>query len=44
MGIIPAITGSWYMKEQEGAAFVAQNLIGSAIHTFFPGYFPKSKN
>ncbi len=44
MGIIPAITGKVelvYEGEQEGAAFVAQNLIGSAIHTFFPGYFPK---
>jgi magnesium chelatase subunit I len=45
MGIIPAITGKVelvYEGEQEGAAFVAK-LIGSAIHTFFPGYFPKSK-
>ncbi|MEZ7498634.1 AAA family ATPase [Flavobacterium sp. Arc3] len=44
MGIIPSITGKVelvYEGEQEGAAFVAQNLIGSAIHTFFPGYFPK---
>jgi magnesium chelatase subunit I len=30
-----------YEGEQEGAAYVAQNLIGSAIHTLFPGYFPK---
>jgi magnesium chelatase subunit I len=29
-----------YEGEQEGAAYVAQNLIASAIHTF-PGYFPK---
>jgi magnesium chelatase subunit I len=44
MGIIPAITGKVelvYEGEQEGAAAVAQNLLGSAIHTFFPGYFPK---
>jgi magnesium chelatase subunit I len=44
MGIIPSITGKVelvYEGEQEGAAYVAQNLIGSAIHTFFPGYFPK---
>jgi magnesium chelatase subunit I len=44
MGIIPAITGKVelvYEGEQEGAASVAQNLLGSAIHTFFPGYFPK---
>ncbi|PKH67978.1 magnesium chelatase [Flavobacterium sp. ALD4] len=44
MGIIPSITGKVelvYEGEQEGAAYVAQNLIGSAIHTYFPGYFPK---
>lgn len=44
MGIIPAITGKVelvYEGEQEGAAFVAQHLIGDAIHTFFPAYFPK---
>ena len=44
MGIIPAITGKVelvYEGEQEGAAFVAQRLIGDAIHTFFPAYFPK---
>jgi magnesium chelatase subunit I len=44
MGIIPSITGKVelvYEGEQEGAAAVAQNLLGSAIHTFFPGYFPK---
>ncbi len=44
MGIIPSITGKVelvYEGEQEGAAIVAQNLIGSAIHTFFPAYFPK---
>jgi magnesium chelatase subunit I len=44
MGIIPAITGKVelvYEGEQEGAAVVAQHLIGDAIHTFFPMYFPK---
>ncbi|NRT10779.1 magnesium chelatase [Flavobacterium sp. 14A] len=44
MGIIPAITGKVelvYEGEQEGAAAVAQSLLGSAIHTFFPAYFPK---
>lgn len=44
VGIIPSITGKVelvYEGEQEGAAIVAQNLIGSAIHTFFPAYFPK---
>ena len=44
MGIIPAITGKVelvYEGEQEGAAFVAEQLIGSAIKTFLPGMFPK---
>lgn len=44
MGIIPALTGKVelvYEGEQEGAAEVAQHLIGDAIHTFFPAYFPK---
>jgi len=44
MGIIPAITGKVelvYEGEQEGADFVAQTLIGNAVHTFFPGFFPK---
>ena len=44
MGIIPAITGKVelvYEGEQEGAAVVAQQLIGDAIHTFFPAFFPK---
>lgn len=44
MGIIPAITGKVelvYEGEQEGAAEVAQHLIGNAIHTFLPAYFPK---
>jgi magnesium chelatase subunit I len=44
IGIIPAITGKVelvYEGEQEGAATVAQFLIGDAIHTLFPAYFPK---
>ncbi|RZJ32948.1 MAG: magnesium chelatase, partial [Flavobacterium sp.] len=44
MGIIPSITGKVelvYEGEQEGAAVVAQHLISDAIHTLFPGYFPK---
>jgi len=44
MGIIPAITGKVelvYEGEQEGAAVVAELLIGSAIKSFFLGYFPK---
>jgi magnesium chelatase subunit I len=44
MGVIPAITGKVelvYEGEQEGAAVVAQHLIGDAIHTFFPALFPK---
>jgi magnesium chelatase subunit I len=44
MGIIPSITGKVelvYEGEQEGAAIVAQHLIGDSIHTFFPAYFPK---
>lgn len=44
IGIIPSITGKVelvYEGEQEGAATVAQHLIGDAIRTFFPGYFPK---
>ncbi|WP_188050891.1 AAA family ATPase [Flavobacterium sp. GP15] len=44
MGIIPAITGKVelvYEGEQEGAAVVAQHLLGDAIHTFFPAYFPR---
>lgn len=44
IGIIPAITGKVelvYEGEQEGAATVAQYLIGDAIHTLFPAYFPK---
>ncbi len=44
IGIIPAITGKVelvYEGEQEGAAQVAQHLLGDAIHTFFPAHFPK---
>ena len=44
MGIIPSITGKVelvYEGEQEGAAEVAQHLMGDAIQTFFPAYFPK---
>jgi magnesium chelatase subunit I len=47
MGIIPSITGKVelvYEGEQEGAAYVAQNLIASAIHTFFPVTFLKSRS
>ncbi|WP_163410864.1 magnesium chelatase [Flavobacterium ajazii] len=44
IGIIPAITGKVelvYEGEQEGADVVAESLIGSAIRTLFPQYFPK---
>jgi magnesium chelatase subunit I len=44
MGIIPAITGKVelvFEGEQEGAAFVAEQLIGAAIKTFWPNLFPK---
>lgn len=44
MGIIPSITGKVelvYEGEQEGAASVAQILIGEAIYELFPDYFPK---
>jgi magnesium chelatase subunit I len=46
MGIIPSITGKVelvYEGEQEGAAYVAQNLIASAIHTF-PRLLSKSRS
>jgi magnesium chelatase subunit I len=45
-GIIPAVTGKVelvYEGEQEGAAFVAQSLIGNAIKNLFPTYFPEIK-
>ena len=44
MGLIPAITGKIelvYEGEQEGAAFVAENLIDDSIKTLFPNLFPK---
>lgn len=44
MGIIPSITGKVelvYEGEQEGAAYVAQNLIGQAVKSLFENYFPK---
>lgn len=43
IGVIPAITGKVelvYEGEQEGSGIVAQNLIGKAIRTLFPNYFP----
>lgn len=44
LGVVPSITGKVelvYEGEQEGAAFVAQQLIGDAVKTLFPDYFPK---
>jgi magnesium chelatase subunit I len=44
VGIIPAITGKVelvYEGEQEGAAMVAYNLIGEAVKSLFPEFFPK---
>ncbi len=44
MGIIPAITGKVelvYEGEQEGAAAVAEHLLGNAIRTLFAEYFPR---
>lgn len=44
MGVIPSITGKVelvYEGEQEGAAAVALQLIGDAVKTLFPEYFPK---
>jgi len=46
LGIIPAITGKIelvYEGEQEGAAFVAESLIGSAAKTLFTNHFPEIK-
>lgn len=43
-GVIPAITGKVeliYEGEQEGADYVANQLIGTAVKTLFPRYFPK---
>ncbi|MGB5980589.1 MAG: magnesium chelatase [Nonlabens sp.] len=45
-GIIPAITGKVelvYEGEQEGAAFVATQLIGEATKVMFPQFFPEIK-
>ena len=44
LGVIPAITGKIelvYEGEQEGSAFVAEQLIADAVKTLFPAYFPK---
>jgi magnesium chelatase subunit I len=44
LGIIPAITGKIevvYEGEQEGAAIVAENLIGEAVRSQFDTIFPK---
>ena len=44
MGVIPAITGKVelvYEGEQEGAAAVAEDLIGNAVKTIFNKFFPK---
>ncbi len=44
LGVIPSITGKVelvYEGEQEGAAFVAQQLIGDAVKSLFPDYFPE---
>ncbi len=43
-GIVPAITGKVelvYEGEQEGAAMVAEHLIGAAVKTVFADHFPK---
>lgn len=46
LGMIPSITGKVelvYEGEQEGAAFVAERLIGSAAKSLFDQYFPEIK-
>ncbi len=46
LGMIPSITGKVelvYEGEQEGAAFVAEQLIASAAKTLFDRYFPAIK-
>ena len=46
MGMIPSIIGKVelvYEGEQEGAAFVAERLIGSAAKSIFDNYFPAIK-
>ena len=43
LGVIPSINGKIelvYEGEQEGSAAVAQELIGEAVKTLFPKYFP----
>ncbi len=47
LGIVPSITGKVelvYEGEQEGAAIVAENLMGAAVKTLLPGYFPTMEN
>ncbi|MEY8848845.1 sigma 54-interacting transcriptional regulator [Psychroserpens sp. XS_ASV72] len=44
LGVIPAITGKVelvYEGEQEGASVVAYNLLGEAVKSLFPEFFPK---
>ena len=44
LGVIPSVTGKVelvYEGEQEGAAFVALQLIGDAVKTLFSNYFPE---
>lgn len=44
MGVIPALTGKMelvYEGEQEGAEFVAEQLISAATKSLFPDYYPK---
>lgn len=44
LGVIPAVTGKIelvYEGEQEGSAFVAEQLIADAVKTLFSSYFPK---
>ena len=44
LSVIPAITGKIelvYEGEQEGSAFVAMELLGAAVKSLFPQYFPK---
>jgi magnesium chelatase subunit I len=46
LGMIPSITGKVelvYEGEQEGAAFVAERLIGGAAKSIFDNYFPAIK-
>lgn len=44
LGVIPSLTGKVelvYEGEQEGSPAVALNLIGEAVKSLFPDYFPK---